>query len=370
MATPQWKTIVEDLRRKIEIGELVPGARIAGEEDLAREWGVSRQTAHKSVQELQRLGLVVRKRRWGTVVAEPLLKSTGRVALLADRYVPMLNFPQPDLLRGLQDGLGDNFHVVMAESRDDWEFEAKKLKQLQNEVDGIAIYPTSEPRNVPLLQGMFDDGYPMVVLDRFPDGLNVDAVVSDNYEATLRAIRALEARGHRRIGFFSYYKPDFSSVHERYAAYAKALEEVGIEDPTPYTRWLHRDLHAHPSLLVQALYDSLFTLTRLEDPLTAVFCVEDGVASAMLHACERLGISVPDRLDIALFNDWPPMMLRCPWSLHRIVQRPYDIGRTAAGLLLDRMGGSRSEPKLLRVAADFLVADAGLEPALMLHQSG
>jgi len=64
---------------------------------------------------------------------------------------------------------------------------------------------------------------------------------------------------------------------------------------------------------------------------------------------------------LATFNDWPPMMLRSPWSIHRIVQNSYGIGRSAAELLRNRIHGSHTEPHTVRVEAEFFVA----EPALI-----
>lgn len=351
--------------RSIAQGELLPGDRLPGEEEIAQKWGVSRQTAHKSLQDLQRQGLVVRKRRWGTVVASQIPVKTGRVGFLVDRYVQQLNFPPGDLIRGIHAGLGEDLNLVISESKDDWETEARRVRKLQAEVDGIIMYPTSNPHNTALLQRTFDSGFPLVVLDRFPGDLKVDAVVSDNEGATLEAIRALEARGHRRIGFFSFYKPDFSSVHERHAAYTKALAEVGIEDPTPYTRWLHRQLEHEPQLLVQSVYDSLYTLLRPDEPITAVFCVEDVVASAVLQACERLQLMIPEDLEIATFNDWPPLMLRTPWTIHRIVQNSYEMGNMAARLLLERMQAPSAPPCVARTSATFFAAETGPLPVLV-----
>jgi hypothetical protein len=50
-------------------------------------------------------------------------------------------------------------------------------------------------------------------------------------------------------------------------------------------------------------------------------------------------------------------MLRTPWCVHRIVPRSYDLGKAAAELLIERLSGARSEPKVLRLRADFASAD-------------
>lgn len=349
--TKGWKSIADDFARRIGDGQLAPGHRLPPGEEIATQWGVSRHTAHRAIEELQRQGLVVRQRRWGTVVAGPATRATGRVALMVDRFAPAVNFPPAEMLRGMQDGLGEDAQLVVIDSRSDPEVEARRLAQLGTEVDGLIIVPTTDPRNTPRLQKLVDGGLPLVVLDRVPEGLLSDAVVSDNERATLDALHALEARGHRRIGFFSFHKPGFSSVRERHAAYVAALEEVGLKDHAPYERWFAQELDGDTVRLFQAVQDALFALTHGPEPITALFCVQDVFAAAALEAGAKLGQELP----LATFNDWPSVMLRTPPTTLRIVQRTHEIGLTAAKLLLDRIHGQRSEPQLVRVAAELIV---------------
>ena len=342
-----WKDIAEDIARRIAGGELLPGQRLAPGQELAEAWGVSRHTAHRAVEELQRQGLVVRQRRWGTVVAPTPVAAPRRIALMVDRFAPAVNFPPAEMLRGLQDGLGEGTDLVVIDSRGEPAVEARRLAALQG-VDGLIIVPTAAPQNTSRLQRLVDAGLPVVVLDRVPEGLRADAVATDNEGATLAAVRALEAWGHRRIGFFSFHKPGFSSVRERHAAYVAALEEVGLRDHAPYERWFARELDDDMARLFQAVADALHALVHGPERITALFCVQDVFAAATLEASIRLGLDVA----LATFNDWPAVMLRTPPETLRIVQRTHHIGLRAAQLLLDRIGGEATEPRLVRVAAE------------------
>ena len=342
-----WKGIAERIERQIAVGEFAPGDRLPSGETLAEEWGVSRHTAHRAVDELSRRGLVVRQRRWGTVVAEPAAATPRRVALMVDRFAPAVNFPPAEMIRGLSDGLGERIDLVLVDARSDPAVEARRLAHLDG-VDALVVVPTAAPANTPRLQRLVDGGLPVVVLDRVPEGLRADAVVTDNEGATLAAVRALEAQGHRRIGFFSFNRRDFSSVRERHAAYAAAVEEVGLKDHAPLERWFARELDGDTQGLFQAVSDALVALVHGPEPITALFCVQDVFAAATLEASMRLGIDLP----LATFNDWPAVMLRTPPGTLRIVQRTREIGLTAAHLLLDRLDGKAHEPRLVRVAAE------------------
>jgi DNA-binding LacI/PurR family transcriptional regulator len=358
MSQAQWHRISEHFQSRIECGELLPGTRLPSDAKLAEEWKVSRPTAHRALAELRRLGLVTRSKGAGTVVAERVANANGRVALIVDRMVPRYNFPHSDLLRGIQDALGEDVSLVLAQCDDDYRREARQLDRLSKEVDGIIIYPTSDPRNNELMERVRANGTPIVALDRYPEGLQTDLVVTDNFGATAQMIRLLTSRGHSRIAFFSFHKPDFSSVQERFEAYREVMCENGLAHVQPVTRWFPQTLETEPYLLVQAIQDSLAALTRTDCPITAVFCVEDFIAAATLEAAEYLEMSVPSDLEIAFFNDWPPMMYRAPWGLHRVVQSVYGIGKAAAELLVSRMSGDQSEPRLVRVPADLHPAEA------------
>lgn len=66
---PIYQVVKESLREKIDTGILTTGERISSEEELASEFGCSRLTVHRALRELADEGLVVRRRRAGTLVA-------------------------------------------------------------------------------------------------------------------------------------------------------------------------------------------------------------------------------------------------------------------------------------------------------------
>lgn len=77
---PLYQQIFVILRNKIQSGELQEGQIIAGEKELCEEFGVSRITARRALNELAQSGLVERQRGRGTRVlprsnAQPLVAS-------------------------------------------------------------------------------------------------------------------------------------------------------------------------------------------------------------------------------------------------------------------------------------------------------
>jgi len=69
LPTPLYHQIFLILRNQIVEGRLLPGTLVSGEEELARQYGVSRITARRALAELAAEGLVTRGRGRGTHVA-------------------------------------------------------------------------------------------------------------------------------------------------------------------------------------------------------------------------------------------------------------------------------------------------------------
>ncbi|HUQ56800.1 GntR family transcriptional regulator [Lentzea sp.] len=65
-----YRDIANDLRRQIDSGELPPGSKVPGENDLTSRYGVEQPTARRALDVLKNEGLIVAKRGSGTFVRE------------------------------------------------------------------------------------------------------------------------------------------------------------------------------------------------------------------------------------------------------------------------------------------------------------
>ena len=78
---PLHRRIAGDIERRIASGEWRPGFRIPTEAELTAEYGCARMTVSRAMSDLSARGLVVRRRRAGTVVAHPPVHSSALVAI-------------------------------------------------------------------------------------------------------------------------------------------------------------------------------------------------------------------------------------------------------------------------------------------------
>jgi GntR family transcriptional regulator, arabinose operon transcriptional repressor len=352
MPSPRWKEIADTIQAQIDKGELVAGDGLPSETELASQWHVSRMTAHRALHELQRQGMVVRRPRIGTVVAAPQKRITGHVAVFLNTH----DYLEQEFLAGIRAGLPETYDLIFCDIRADAAREAEYLRRMERKTDGILCLPTCDPANTPLFQRLLEKDMPIVCLDCVPEEISMGAVLSDNYGATLQALRFLTARGHRRIAHFTANRMSLSSLRERYAAYEQVMAEVGVETYQQWVRELPFELTRDPALVVQTVQDALLSMRHRPDPPTALFCANDYILAAVLRSCQELGLRIPQDLEIVSFNDCPPFVPLLPGSIHRIVQRAYEVGEIAARRLYRQMNGEVMAPEITRVSPDFCPA--------------
>lgn len=75
---PLYHQIFTILRQRVVNGTYEPGGRLATEEELAAEFGVSRATIRQAVGELVRLGMISRRQGRGTFVPMDIPKQLGQ----------------------------------------------------------------------------------------------------------------------------------------------------------------------------------------------------------------------------------------------------------------------------------------------------
>lgn len=351
-----WRLIAEELQGLIESGALPPGARVETEESLAARMKVSRHTAHRALHELQRQGLIVRQRRWGSVVASTTPRKSNRVAYMVDFANTRF---QGDLMMHIEHALDEDTRLVVSTTRGDQEREAEKLRRLSGEVDGIICYPADGDINSALFNELAESGYPLVLIDRAPRECQHLVVLTDNLQASQNAVERLVQRGHRRIAFFGSNNDTAQSVRERYMGYAAA---VGATDRS-LERWIPLALENDPETMFQSVIDALVSMRHSPDPPTAAFCVHDRLAMGLNEACAQLNLRIGVDFDIATFNDYGHMFLRQHWRFSRIIQQMDLMSVSAVNRLNALMRGEEIPRGPLRIPVQFIPAQETESPA-------
>jgi LacI family transcriptional regulator len=134
---------------------------------------------------------------------------------------------------------------------------------------------------------------PTVLVDGYSENQDFDSVLSDNFRAAYHAIEYLLDKGHRHIGLVGSDDLSFPSLRERRNGYLRALKERDIPD-SYIASFNINQTHG---------FKETTDLLRQNPHITALFCVNDDIASSSLRAAQSLGLKVPDDLSIIGYDD-------------------------------------------------------------------
>lgn len=191
-------------------------------------------------------------------------------------------------------------------------------------VDGLIMVPTSDDHSY-LLSEM-RAGVPVVFADRPPGRIDADTVLSDNVGGSRKATAHLIVGGHRRIGYLGD-NPGIFTARERHRGYLEAMTGAGVPVAEAWV--------AMGSLSIGRVRADLERMISGPKPITALVCGNNRISVLVLHALASLDVT----LAVVGFDDFELADL-----LHVTVvaQDPAELGRRAADLLFQRMGGAYS----------------------------
>lgn len=345
--TPIHRRVADDLAASIERGEHRPGGRLPSEAALVRELGVSRGTLRHALSTLRARGLVdpVPTRGWFVRAAAPVARVSRR--RVVGVVVPSVARPFiPDLLSAIEDELhAGGYSMLVGSSGASRQQQSGRIRRMLAEgASGLIAYPIDFEPDGELFGSLAADGLPVVLIDRYIVGWDLDAVQADNVGGAFAAVTHLAEQGHRRIAFISTDNLSTTSVGERLEGYRRALAQAGLPfDPAlvfarvpVVSSWGP----AYPA----ASEDHVRTIRAFlaESDATAAFALHDHLALEVTAAALALGRRVPDDLAVAGFDD-DPLLGNLPVPLTTVAQPRDRIGRAAASLVVERIEGRRTE---------------------------
>jgi LacI family transcriptional regulator len=205
--------------------------------DVAAAAGVSTATVSRvlapdgagrvSEKTRRRVNSAVEKLGYRTNHAARSLKtrSTRTVAIVAPE---LANDFFMELAEGIEGELeAHGYTLLLASSANSMEEEKKRIALFEERMaDGMVIIPAGSRGEH--LRDLTDRGVPVVLVDRLVEGVNADAVLSDNEGGAFELTRRLLADGFKRIAFVGG-DITISAARERLSGFARALAEAGIK---------------------------------------------------------------------------------------------------------------------------------------------
>lgn len=352
-AVPYYVQLKQVLQSEIQNGVYAPGELIPTEAELCRRYGISRHTVRQALSELVKEGVVYRVPGKGTFVARRRPRANIATDTISFLLAGSTDHFTLRILEGVEDvATAQGWTLTFANSKDSHTEQARLIEEaVAAGTEGFIIMPV-DPPGIPAGRDYLAPfvtlsrlGIPVVFVDRYYDGVDFDAVVSDNFGGMKEAVTHLAEQGHTAIGFVSTANFQTSSVSDRYRGYLAGLDAVGIR-PTP--SWVLEWKHGREQLrgYLQGVAP------------TAIVAVNDYIAAEVLVAARDLGLAVPGDLAIVGFDDSDVATL-VEVPLTTVRQFPFEMGKAAARRLLEILRGSRRRgPKHLMMPTELVVRES------------
>lgn len=301
MRGPKYEWIKRDIMDAIVQGRLKVGDRVATEAQLSERYGVSRITAQRAMTELKHSGIVERHPRLGTFIVEsefipvqptdPVLNAGRKlgdihVGVVAPFHVATTGmYLYLDSIISAADNRSGRLHLYS--TCYDAQMEREVLEQcMRSDIRGVIYYPClGEETPVDQLIRMRAARFPIVLIDKRLDGLDIASVQTDNTAAMRELTERVLAAGHRHLVYVA--DANFATtptVRDRYIGFCNATTKAGISHE--YARFSPRVTPSNAKMAAKRAHEIMQALPRWRElGITAVLCDVDGNALEIQDAC-------------------------------------------------------------------------------------
>lgn len=342
-----YAKLESDLRRDIMAGKFKPRLPLPGEIDFAGRYKISRQSARKAIQILEKEGLLRRVRGKGTFVVPPEERGIG------------IERNSLHILCGVawfEDGVGE-YNERFLEGATEYAFRAghklscfsstsydrRKLldRYRRNEFDVIIWLSMGDMKDMEKdLKDFHDLGIPQLLINRTFGEL--PSLMCDSRKALAKTTSFLLETGHRKIGFVNR-RSDYFIYQERKAAFFDTMFAAGI-DPEPL--YLELDLGSLDGLTVEYVKS-----------LSALIVGGKAFLQPFLHWAQSNDIHIPDDLSIISVNDSFAARTN-PVPVSVFSESRFELGKQSIHLIEAIIRGQVKPGECVMINGDLIIRDS------------
>lgn len=252
----------------------------------------------------------------------------------------------PSIVRGIQDYLKQHDYMTLS-MNSDWDPDTEKDAidtLLSRRVDGLIFV---ESPHLAVNEALISSKKRFVFAHRLFGGATNNSVVPDDYYGAALAVKHLISLGHRRIAYIS--GPEgWHTSRQRLAGYKDTLAEHNLP-------W-------DPSLVQvgdwdgEGGYAATRNLLTLDQIPTAIFSANDAMAVGAISAVYDQGLNVPKDVAIVGYDNRDFARIIRP-KLTTVSMPVYEMGLTAAELLLQLMAGDQQDVPEIKVKGQLFIRE-------------
>lgn len=370
VSKPLYEMIYQDLKRDIQNGTYVIGARIPSEKELAEKYQVSRITPKRSLEKLTEEGLVVRHVGRGSFVSGGELEgelflpqeSKGKIRTNNLVGVVITDFGDSygkDILSGIEKSITGKGFMILKRTLGSTEKEKIVIQELVKlGVNGLIILPAQSEHFSPEVLKLIINNFPIVLIDRFLKGVPAVSFSSDNFSATKKGMEYLFQLGHKNTCILTSRPNDNTTIEERIEGFVQAHVENGVK--IDKSLLLHTITSTLPNSFkkeniekdVKKIKDHL----KSNPKITALFAVEYNIALIAKIAVEQLNLKVPKDISIICFDSPSPSFGHFKFT--HLFQEQEKMGEMAVEAILSLIQGDKMPAQARKIDVQLVIGES------------
>jgi len=218
-------------------------------------------------------------------------KTTAIGVLLPDLYGEFFS----EVIRGIDIAARrSGYHLIVSSSHNDKAEIEAAMRAMRGRVDGVIIM--SPDIDAQALMANLPASHPVVLLNCAIRGATFDSVNIDNSRGARAIVRHLISHGHTRIAIIAGANRNVDG-HERQLGYRAALRDASLDRNV---QW-----ETPGNFTEDSGFEAAKSLLKLRSRPTAIFAANDSMAIGALSALRESGVSVPEEIAVAGFDDIP-----------------------------------------------------------------
>jgi LacI family transcriptional regulator len=258
-----------------------------------------------------------------------------RTNILAMIIPDIMNPFFPGVVRGVEDvAFAKGYRLILCNSDNDHIKELAHLNALQAYLpSGLIVIPSNFSDLGLHAEAYRKAGAAVVCIDRLPTNWTGDSVTVDSTEGAYHATSYLIGLGHQHLAAITG-PLHLTNSQERLRGFKRALRDAGFVADAGYVQ--------ETNFTSSDGYSKTKILLRMLPRPTAILACNDMIALGALLAIRDEKLNCPGDISLIGFDGLDLTEVTTP-QLSSVYQSPYQLGATAAQLVLDRVAdGNRA----------------------------
>lgn len=229
------------------------------------------------------------------------------------------------------------YNVIVGLSNESFTKEIINMEMLANgSIDGFILSISKETmlkQDYHHFNATIDQGIPIVMFDRVVAEVECDKVIVDDLKGAVKAVEKLIANQCKNIALITTM--DYISVGRlRTQGYLEALKNNNINANPDLILKIDNKLDVENHL--ELLENEIENFFKTNPEIDGMFAVNELYAVTAMKVARKLGLSIPENLQVIGFTDGVLSKHATP-SLTTVSQHGQKIGEQSANLLIDRL---------------------------------